>query len=91
MAVAKIETVQVEKTITVEEEKFVLTLTSEEATLLRDIAWKVAGNPEKSRRGIYDGIDEALRRAGVKRSFGPPEDRAVDMPWDKGLYFKDRV
>jgi len=47
-------------------ESVVLTLTPDEAQTLKDLLYNgVAGSPHGSRRGIIDGIGEALSFAGV--------------------------
>lgn len=44
---------------------YVLELSEEEATFLRDIFWVVGGDPHESRRKHADAIDMALAGAGV--------------------------
>jgi hypothetical protein len=62
----------VEKTITVEEERYTLTLNKDEARALYDVLRRVGGNPDRSRRGhaeaVYSPLSEAL---GLARSYVP--------------------
>lgn len=56
----KVETVTKKVAIEIEEESFTLTLNRDEAEVLHDIFRHIGGDPEKSRRGITNGIQEAL-------------------------------
>lgn len=51
--------------VEVEPEKFVLTLTREEAEVLAIATWKVGGSPSGSSRKHFEAVDRALREAGV--------------------------
>jgi hypothetical protein len=95
------------KTVVVCPGKITLELSAEEAQLLIDIGAKVAGSPGASRRGIYDGIVNALRGA-LGTNYGASslsEQMGVKLPWgdltdlrdhisetkNNGLYFRDRA
>lgn len=65
MANASVTTNKVEKTIVVEEEVITLALNRAEATILMDIFSRIGGDPETTRRGLVDNMNDALRKIGV--------------------------
>lgn len=64
MAKSKIGTEKVTRTITVEEESVILTLTADEARTLAVICCMVGGDSVASRRSHSDAIGLALARVG---------------------------
>jgi hypothetical protein len=59
---------QREVTTVVEEEVLTLTLSREEARVLKTLLMRVTGSMTKSPRGLCDRMERALSRAGVSSS-----------------------
>lgn len=53
----------------------VLELTQDEAQFVVDLLGAVGGSPTGSRRRHADAVDAALRKAGVIRAYGGPDDK----------------
>lgn len=58
----------VNNTRTVTTVEMVLTLSTEEASFLRDVFHRIGGSPGTSPRKYAISIDDALRHAGVERT-----------------------
>lgn len=74
----------VTQTIEVQEERFVLSLTRDEAETLVEISMSVGGDPN-GRRGHMDDIRGALIAAGVERG-----NELRDNQGRGSIYFADR-
>lgn len=61
----------------------VLTLSEDEAQVLRDVCGRIGGDPRASRRRLIDGIHDALESVGFKHS------KSGDTQGE--FYFRDRV
>jgi len=59
-----------------------LMLSTEEAQMLRDVAYRTGGDPRRSRRGLMDSIGRELHDLGFHSEWA-----GSDV--DRGLHFKD--
>lgn len=66
----------------IEETRYVLELTKDEAQALRDVLGHVSGHPKTSRRGLCDLVLKALESAGFKRYY------LGDISPESGVHFK---
>jgi len=67
----------------IEETRYVLELTKDEAQALRDVLGHVGGHPEFSRRGLCDLVLNALLSAGFNDYLG----RDISLV-ESGVYFE---
>ena len=93
---AKVETGTQTKTVEVEEEVYVLTLTKREAQALHILTGQIGGNADSTARGVFsdrpDSIREQLQRAGIdplyhgdNESYFSPDVRGTAIYWVKDV------
>ena len=87
MAQAVQSTVKVPKTVEVDEQAIVLTLSPDEAETLRVILANVGGDPLLSRRKHSNAVDGALASAGIRSGVDHPS--IPNVP--SGIIFKTGV